>query len=43
MNLSRAKAKAAACAALLATGVLALSGCSATGSEDTIRDRKSVV
>lgn len=37
MNLSRAKAKAAACAALLATGVLALSGCSATGSEDTIR------
>ena len=37
MNLSRAKAKVAACAALLATGVLALSGCSATGSEDTIR------
>ncbi|WP_237223421.1 glutamate ABC transporter substrate-binding protein [Rothia nasimurium] len=37
MNLSRAKAKAAACTALLATGVLALSGCSATGSEDTIR------
>lgn len=37
MNLSRAKAKAAACAALLATGVLALSGCSATGSEYTIR------
>lgn len=37
MNLSRAKAKAAACAALLATGILALSGCSATGSEDTIR------
>lgn len=37
MNLSRAKVKAAACAALLATGVLALSGCSATGSEDTIR------
>ncbi|MBF0809075.1 glutamate ABC transporter substrate-binding protein [Rothia nasimurium] len=37
MNLSRAKAKTAACAALLATGVLALSGCSATGSEDTIR------
>lgn len=37
MNLSRAKAKAAACAALLATGVLTLSGCSATGSEDTIR------
>lgn len=37
MNLSRATAKAAACAALLATGVLALSGCSATGSEDTIR------
>lgn len=37
MNLSRAKAKAAACAALLATGVLALSGCSTTGSEDTIR------
>ncbi|MFC6354185.1 glutamate ABC transporter substrate-binding protein [Rothia nasimurium] len=37
MNLSRAKAKAAACAALLATGVLALSGCSATGSKDTIR------
>lgn len=37
MNLSRAKAKAAVCAALLATGVLALSGCSATGSEDTIR------
>lgn len=37
MNLSRAKAKAAACAALLATGVLALSGCTATGSEDTIR------
>ncbi|MDY3988942.1 MAG: glutamate ABC transporter substrate-binding protein [Massilioclostridium sp.] len=37
MNLSRAKAKAAACAALLVTGVLALSGCSATSSEDTIR------
>lgn len=37
MNFSRAKAKAAASAALLATGVLALSGCSATGSEDTIR------
>lgn len=37
MNFSRATAKAAACAALLATGVLALSGCTATGSEDTIR------
>lgn len=37
MNFSRATAKAATCAALLATGVLALSGCTATGSEDTIR------
>lgn len=37
MNFSRTTAKAATCAALLATGVLAFSGCTATGSEDTIR------
>ncbi|WP_237209814.1 glutamate ABC transporter substrate-binding protein [Rothia nasimurium] len=37
MNFSRATAKAAASAALLATSVLAFSGCTATGSEDTIR------